>query len=202
MEDIIEKLEKIENGFKLIEIEALKIFKSKTVDDAITLSCELLKYEKYQIRSLAVFLLGFVASKNLKGLDILRTEVCKDSSWQVQEILAKAFDQYCEDSGYEKFLPTIKDWLDDKNPNICRAVTEGLRIWTNRPYFKDYPKIAIKLISKHKGSDSKYPRKSIGNALRDISKKHYELIEKEKSAWDLTDKNINFTYRYVIKNKK
>ena len=201
MKDIIESLSKIENGFKPIETEALKIFKSETADSAKILSCELLKHEKYQIRSLAVFILGFIASKDLEALHILRTEVSKDTSWQVQEILAKAFDQYCKDNEYEKSLPTITDWLNDKHANVCRAVTEGLRIWTGRPYFKDNPEVAINLISKHKGNDSEYLRKSVGNALRDISKKHNELIEKEISSWDLTDKKIYFTYKYVIKNR-
>ncbi len=202
MKDIIEKLLKIENGFKPIEVEALNIFKSKPIDGAITLSCKLLKHEKYQVRSLAVFILGFASFKDLRALKILRTEVSKDSSWQVQEILAKAFDQYCKDNGYEKSLPTIKDWLSDKNTNVCRAVTEGLRIWTSRPYFKHNPEVAIGLISKHKNSDSEYLRKSVGNSLRDISKKHNELIEEEISRWDLTDKKISFTYKYVIKNKR
>ena len=201
MKEIIEKLSKIENGFKPIETEALQIFKSKNIEDARALSCKLLKHEKYQIRCLSVFILGYSASKDLKALNILRTQVSKDSSWQVQEILAKAFDQYCKDNGYEKSLPIIKEWLNDKNPNICRAVTEGLRIWTSRPYFKDNPEIAIKLISEHKGSDSEYLRKSVGNSLRDISKKHNDLIEEEISGWDLTDKKINFTCKYVTKNK-
>lgn len=201
MRDIIEKLSKIENGFKPIEEEAVKIIKSETINDAMILSCDLLDHEKYQIRSLGVFILGFLASKQKEALEILKTKVSSDISWQVQEILAKAFDQYCKDNGYEKSLPLIKEWLNDKNPNVCRAVTEGLRIWTSRPYFKDNPKIAIKLISEHKGSNSEYLRKSVGNALRDISKKHNDLIDEEISGWDLTDKNINFTYRFVIKNK-
>ncbi|WP_419213477.1 DNA alkylation repair protein [Maribacter sp. X9] len=202
MKDVIEKLSKLENGFKPIEIEALKIFRSETIENAMILCCELLKHEKYQIRSLAVFILGLVASKNLRALHILKTEVSKDSSWQVQEILAKAFDQYCNDNGYEKSLPIIKEWLSDKRPNVCRAVTEGLRIWTSRPYFKDNPKVAISLISAHKASDSDYLRKSVGNSLGDISKKYNDLIEEEISGWDLSDKKISFTYKYVTKNQK
>lgn len=201
MKDIIEKLSKIEHGFKPIEIEAQKIFTLTTSDDAIALSCELLKNEKYQIRGLAVFLLGYAASKDSSALNILKTVVSRDSSWQVQEILAKAFDQYCKDNGYKESLAIIKDWLRDENTNVCRAVTEGLRIWTSRPYFKDNPKIAIRLISERKDSDSEYLRKSIGNSLRDISKKHIDLVEKEISSWDLTNKKISFTYKYVIKNK-
>ena len=201
MEQIIERLSKIENGFKPIELEAINIFKSKSIHDSMILVGDLLKNDKYQVRSLAVFLLGFIASKESKALQILKTKVSTDSSWQVQEILAKAFDQYCKDVGYEKSLPTIKYWLDDKNPNVCRAVTEGLRIWTGRDYFKTNPQLAIQLISRHKSDDSEYLRKSVGNSLRDISKKHKKLVEKELSTWDLSDNRIYFTYRFVTKNK-
>ena len=41
----------------------------------------------------------------------------------------------------------IDAWLADPSPNIRRAVTEGLRIWTSKPYFRDHPDTAIKLLS-------------------------------------------------------
>jgi 3-methyladenine DNA glycosylase AlkC len=202
MKEIIERISKIENGFKLIEIEALKIFNSKSIMDSKLIAIQLLENELYQVRSLGVFILGYIASQDFAVLHILRTKVSLDKSWQVQEILAKSFDQFCKDNGYENSLPIIEDWLNDKNPNVCRAVTEGLRIWTGRPYFKTNPEKAINLISQHKSSDSEYLRKSVGNSLRDISKKHKELIDKEISIWDLNDKRINFTYKLVLKNRK
>lgn len=201
MQEIIKKISKIKNGFKPIEFEAENIFGSKTIQDSMTLACDLLRSDVYQVRSLAVFLLGFIASADSKALQMLKTEVSKDSSWQVQEILAKSFDQYCKDIGYEKSLTTIKDWLSDENPNVCRAVTEGLRIWTGRPFFKTNPQIAIQLISQHKANESEYLRKSVGNSLRDISKKHKDLVEKEISTWDLSNKLIHFTYKFVQKRK-
>ncbi|MEI6820317.1 MAG: DNA alkylation repair protein [Bacteroidota bacterium] len=202
IEEIINKISKIDNGFKPIEFEAQNIFSSKTILDSMNIACDLLKSDVYQVRCLAVFILGFISSKDIAALHILRTKVSYDKSWQVQEILAKAFDQYCKDTGYEKSLPIIKDWLSDENPNVCRAVTEGLRIWTGRPYFKTNPKITIQLISQHKANESEYLRKSVGNSLRDISKKHSLLIEEELSTWDLTNKKINFTYKYATKSKK
>ena len=138
---------------------------------------------------------------DLTSLQILKTKVSEDKSWQVQEILAKSFDQYCMDNGYEKSLPIIKDWLNDKNSNVCRAVTEGLRIWTGRPFFKTNPQVAIQLISQHKAHESEYLRKSVGNSLRDISKKYKELVEMEISTWNLSNKLIHFTYKYVTKAK-
>ena len=200
MQKIIDKISKIENGFKTIEFEAKNIFDSNTVQDSMTLTKDLLKSDIYQVRSLAVFILGFTASSDLKALKILKTIVSRDLSWQVQEILAKSFDQYCNDIGYEKSIDTIKEWLGDSNPNICRAVTEGLRIWTSRPYFKTNPEVAIQLISQHKSNESKYLRKSVGNSLRDISKKYKELVNKELSSWDLSDEKIRFTYKLATKN--
>jgi 3-methyladenine DNA glycosylase AlkD len=202
MQKIIEKISRIKNGFKPIEFEAKNIFDSNTLHDSMTLAKDLLKSEIYQVRCLAVFILGFAASADLKALNILKTEVSRDSSWQVQEILAKSFDQYCNNIGYEKSIVTIKEWLGDSNPNVCRAVTEGLRIWTSRPYFKTNPEVAIHLISQHKSSDSEYLRKSVGNSLRDISKKHKELIDEELLTWDLSDKKVNFVYKLVTKNQK
>jgi 3-methyladenine DNA glycosylase AlkC len=202
MQEIINRISGIENGFKPIELEALKIFNSSSIEDSKRIAIELLENIFYQVRSLAVFLLGYIASKDLSVLDILRRKVSLDKSWQVQEILAKSFDQFCKDYGYKKSLSIIKDWLKDKNPNVCRAVTEGLRIWTGRPYFKANPEIAIALISQHKSNDSEYLRKSVGNSLRDISKKYKELIDKEVSTWDLKDPRIYFTYKLVMKNRK
>ena len=86
-----------------------------------------------------------------------RDKVSRHDSWKVQEILAIAFDNHCKIIGYEAALPLIKEWLNDDCANVRRAVSEGLRVWTSRPYFKDNPQ----------------------NALRDISKKHPELITVE-----------------------
>ena len=201
MKDIINRLSKLEHGFKPIEFEAKNIFVSKPDSDSMKLAIELLENDFYQVRSLAVFLLGYISSKDLTALQILKTQVSNDKSWQVQEILAKSFDQYCKDTGYEKSLPVIEDWLTNRNPNVCRAVTEGLRIWTGRPFFKTNPNVAIQLISQHKGHESEYLRKSVGNSLRDISKKHKELVDKEISTWDLSNKLIHFTYKFVLKAK-
>jgi 3-methyladenine DNA glycosylase AlkC len=201
MQEIIQRLSKIENGFKPMEFEAKKIFVSKSISESLSLAVELLKNELYQVRCLAVFLLGYISSKDQEALNILKIQVSKDNSWQVQEILAKAFDQYCKDMGYERSLPVIRDWLSDKNPNVCRAVTEGLRIWTSREYFKTNPQVAIELISRHKLNESEYLRKSVGNSLRDISKKHKELVDNEISTWDLSNKLLHFTYKFVTKTK-
>ena len=74
-----------------------------------------------------------------------------------------------------------------------------MRIWTSRPFFKENPSVAIALIAKNKAHESEYVRKSVGNALKDISKKHNDLIQSEVSQWDLNDTLTMFTYKYATK---
>jgi len=74
-----------------------------------------------------------------------------------------------------------------------------LRIWTSRDYFKQNPEVAINLISKLKDDKSKYVRKSVGNSLKDISKKHDELLILELQTWDLSQKSINQVYKLASK---
>ena len=143
---------------------------------------------------LATTILGRLATTNNDALHFLKEQVSTDENWRVQEMLAKAFDEVCKHRGHEASLPLIEEWLNDNNPNVIRAVTEGLRIWTSRPFFKENPSVAIALISKHKAHESEYLRKSVGNALRDISKKHAGLIQQEVRQWDLSNPKILFTY--------
>lgn len=110
-----------------------------------------------------------------------------------------AFDNHCKIVGYEEALPLIEEWLNSDCANVRRAVSEGLRVWTSRPYFKDNPQIAIQLLSAHKDDKSGYVRKSAGNALRDISKKYPELIREELNSWDLSSKGIKQVYKLAGK---
>lgn len=194
MKKLIDNIKKTEHGFKHI-IEAGDIILADKTQKHFDLALKFLSDDTYQVRMLATYLLGQISTDNPKALTVLETKVADDKDWRVQEMLAKAFDYYCNSTGYEKNLPTIKKWLTDKNPNVKRAVIEGLRIWTSRPYFKENPAIAIQLISRHKSDDSEYLRKSVGNALRDIGKKHTDKVLDEISTWDLANKKTAFTYK-------
>lgn len=74
-----------------------------------------------------------------------------------------------------------------------------MRIWTSRPYFKENPNEAIERIANLKEDGSEYVRKSVGNALRDISKKFPELIKIELDSWDLESKEIKQVYKLASK---
>ena len=188
----------IENGFKEEERRALVDYKSNDTEYIKELAFLAYKSDIYQVRMYGVFLFGYLSDQK-DILVFMRDEVSEDDNWRVQEVLAKAFDEFCRKAGYEKALPIIDEWLDNHNPNTRRAVTEGLRIWTSRPYFKDNPNEAIRRIAALKEDTSEYVRKSVGNALRDISKKFPELIRAELNNWKLDSKEINQVYKLVSK---
>ncbi|TZF83059.1 DNA alkylation repair protein [Pedobacter sp. BS3] len=188
MKQLLDRLKQTEHGFKHIVEAGNQLLADQSLSH-FDLAKTFLQDESYQTRMLGTYLLGQLSVQHTKALDILYHTVSKDENWRVQEMLAKAIDHYCRVTGYEKSLPVIKHWLAPPNPNTNRAVIEGLRIWTNRPYFKDNPQVAIALISPHKTSNSEYLRKTVGNALRDIRKKYPALVNQEIQRWDLTDKH-------------
>ena len=209
MNEYIKSLEQefslIKSGFKEEEKRALADYKNN--DRAYIKKLAFLSYESkvYQVRMYSVFLFGYLSDDN-DILTFMRDKVSKDDNWRVQEVLAKAFDEYCKNKGYENSIPVVDEWLSSDNPNTRRAVTEGLRIWTSRPYFKENPQEAIKRIASLKEDASEYVRKSVGNALRDISRKFPELIKEELKTWNLETKEIKQVYklasRFVVEQIK
>ena len=196
---ITQRVQKTEHGFIDIQKASEEIFASHSSAETLRLAKELFESDVHQARVLAVFLFGKLAAKSKESFTLLRRRVSLDKDWRVQETLAKAFDGYCKDSGYEKSLPVIEDWLSDANPNVRRAVTEGLRIWTGMDYFREHPEVAVKLLSQLNADESEYVRKSVGNALRDVSRKNKDLIRKELQRCDISDKHIQQTYKLAAK---
>ena len=202
MKEYIVNLEKefslIENGFKEEEKRAFADYKSNDNEHSKKMAFLAYKSNVYQVRMYGVFLFGYLSEQD-DILAFMRDEVSKDDNWRVQEVLAKAFDEFCKKIGYEKALPVIDEWLKNNNPNVRRAVTEGLRIWTIRPYFKENPSEVIRRIAALKDDYSEYVRKSVGNSLRDISKKFPELIKIELDSWKLESKEIKQVYKLASK---
>ncbi len=187
---LLQCVKKTEHGFIDIQRASEEVFANHSTAETLQIAKELFASEFHQGRVLATFLFGKLAAQSKESLTLLRRRVSRDPDWRVQETLAKAFDQYCKDKGYESSLPVIQDWLADTNPNVRRAVTEGLRIWTGRDHFREHPELAIHLLSHLKADESEYVRKSVGNALRDISRRHKDLIRKELQGWDVSDRHV------------
>lgn len=199
MDELLENIVKIEHGFKHI-IEAGNLLLKNGGIDHLQMSKKYIETDQvYQMRMLGVYMLGEISYTNPEALHILENIIPKDGNWRVQEMLAKAFDSYCRHKGYENVLPEIESWINSENTNIKRAVTEGLRIWTSRNFFKEHPEIAVEFISRNKLTDSEYLSKSIGNSLRDIRKKYPEVVEKEISKWDVNQHRIQFILKLINK---
>ena len=202
MDDYISYLNKVipeKDSLKIVKSEAEKFQSSHSSSECHTMGITLYQSDNFQIQEIGIFLLGYAAHEIPESLDFLRNTVSKHQNWKVQEILAMAFDNHCKSIGYENAVPLITDWLSDANPNVRRAASEGLRVWTSRPYFKDHPSVAIRLLSDRKTDSSEYVRKSIGNALKDISKKHPELVFDEIHKWDVSSKEIKQVYNLASK---
>ena len=189
MDDYISYLNKVipeKDSLKIVKSEAEKFQSSHSSSECHTMGITLYQSDNFQIQEIGIFLLGYAAHEIPESLDFLRNTVSKHQNWKVQEILAMAFDNHCKSIGYENAVPLITDWLSDANPNVRRAASEGLRVWTSRPYFKDHPSVAIRLLS-------------VGNALKDISKKHPELVFDEIHKWDVSSKEIKQVYNLAAK---
>ena len=187
MKKYIEQLEKdfspIQSGFKEEERRALQDYQNYKQEEVEQLAHLAYQSEVYQVRMYGVFLFGYLSQKE-EILVFMREEVSKDDNWRV---------------GYAKALPVIDEWLTHPYPNTRRAVTEGLRIWTSRPYFKEHPHEAIRRIAALKEDESEYVRKSVGNALRDISKKYPAFIKAELGTWTLDSKVVQQVYKLASK---
>lgn len=190
---LIKRVQKTKQGFTDIRKAAEEVFANGSPTESFDLAKELYASDVCQARMLATYLFGRLAAKSKPSLTFLRRQVGRDEDWRVQEILAQAFDQYCRDTNYDEALPVIEDWLSDPNPNVRRAASEGPRIWTTRPYFREHPEHAIRLLSRLRADESEYVRKSAGNALRDISRKHADLVRAELGTWDLSDGRVRQT---------
>jgi len=187
---LTERVKKTQHGFTDIRRAADELATTHTPEERIALAEVLWTSDVEQARMLAIYLYGDTCASHLENLQVMREVISRDPSWRAQEILAQAFDVYARDAGYEAVLPVIQSWLADGFHNVRRAVTEGLRIWTGRPYFKQHPEVAIQLLSELRADESEYVRKSVGNALRDISRQHAELIRAELATWDTTSKRV------------
>ena len=60
-------------------------------------------------------------------------------------------------------------------------------------------KKVIQRLDALKADPSEYVRKSVGNVLRDISKKFPDFIRKEVEAWSLDSKEIKQVYHLASK---
>lgn len=202
MNDYVTYLEEVvpeRDSLKLVKTEAKKYYQSSSLEECREMGYRLYRSENFQIQEIGVLLLGYCAHAYPDALDFLRETVSRHKSWKVQEVLAVAFDNHCKELGYEQALPLIREWMKNAHPNVRRAVSEGLRVWTSRPFFNENPKIAIELLAGQREDASEFVRKAAGNALRDISRKHPADVAEELGRWDISSKKVQQVYQLAGK---
>lgn len=202
MDDYVRYLSQLitdKDSLKLVKTEAKQFYKEHTPEECQEIYPVLYQSDNFQIQEVGVFLAGYIADVYPDALDFLHDTVSRHESWKVQEILAMAFDIHCAKIGYENALPLIKRWFADPDANIRRAASEGLRVWTSRPYFREHPRVAIALLASHREDESGYVRNSAGNSLRDISKRFPKLVAAELQTWDLSSKKVMQVYKLANK---
>jgi hypothetical protein len=195
IQSLIRRVKQAENGAEDIDKMAGEYTATNDPATVMETARGLYASKVPQARVLATYLLGRIAARSKESLAFLHLRVSQDGEKEVQESLARAFDQFCRDFGYDRSLPIIRDWLADSSPYARRAVIEGLRVWTAKPYFAEHPQVAIQLLSPLRTDTSEIVRKSVGNALRDISKTHKDLVKAELKSWDLSDKHVQQVHK-------
>lgn len=196
---LTERVAQTQHGFGDIRRAADELKAGDAPEHRAEFANALFTSEVHQARMLAVLLYGELAPSDPQALRFLQEQASADPDWRVQEMLAQAFDGYCLAIGYQQALPLISAWLRSERATLRRAASEGPRIWTTRPYFRDHPAEAIGLLKILRADSSEYVRKSCGNALRDISRQHPDLVRAELATWDRTDKSVAQTYKLAAK---
>jgi 3-methyladenine DNA glycosylase AlkC len=165
--------------------QAARAFLRQPQPDAFEQALAMYAHPAWEVRSFALALLGGLAVVDPRALAFLFERCGDDPAWQANEALAMAFDDYCAAVGYEQAIPLMRQWLQAPQANLRRAVSEGLRPWTasKRAIFAQNPQLAIELLGTLKDDPSRYVQESTGNALRDISRKHFDLVLAALRAW-------------------
>jgi len=143
---------------------------------------------------------GHVSYLLPQALDFLRQEVARHQDVRVQDCLARGFDHYCLNRGYERALVTMEDWAKDSNDSVRRAVIEAPRVWTQKDYFKANAKVAFAFVASMKADASGTVRFSVGRALSEMGEDFPELLMAELKTWNLHYPPVKHTYMFASKN--
>lgn len=148
----------------------------------------------------AALLAGHVSYLLPEALAFLRETVAKHADVRVQDCLARGFDHFCLNRGYERALVTMEEWAQDPNENVRRAVVEAPRPWTQKEYFKANPKVALAFVASMKADASGTVRFSVGRALQEMGLDFPDLLMAELKTWNLHHPPVKHTYMFASKN--
>lgn len=148
---------------------------------------ELLAHPDPRIRGYAAHLVPQMYSGDLpsiiKGLKL--TGVC-EGAW-VQELSQSLLHALTVKHGLDAVLSLVKDWVNDRDPNVRRLVIEALRprgvMCPHISELKADPSILKPLLTTLLDDPSLYVRNAVANNLNDISRDHPDLLLKWCQEW-------------------
>jgi len=121
-------------------------------------------------------------------------ELASNNDWKKREDAATALVEISKKKEDEVVNEMIL-WAEDKDPNIRRVASEGLRGVARRN-----PEKILPVIEKLKTDDSLYVRKSVAALLRAISKRNTKFAIDLCIKWvRLKNKNTNWIIKQGIK---
>jgi 3-methyladenine DNA glycosylase AlkC len=132
------------------------------------------------------------------SLELLRIFGTADSTTarEGSQIALRTFVRKNPDEIINKIYP----WIESEDERQRRLVVESSRprgVWTSHlDMFKTNPEILIPILEKLRSDESLYVRKSVANALNDISKDHPQLVLSLAKSW-MNDKNAHT--QWVVK---
>ena len=141
----------------------------------------------------ATLLAGHISYLMPEALQFLRTKSASSPDIRVQDCLARGFDHFCLNRGYERALGVMEEWAKDPNENVRRAVIEGPRAWTKKDYFAANPKVAFMFVSSMKADPSGTVRFSVGRALSEMGDDFPDLLLAELKTWNLHHPPVKHT---------
>ncbi len=148
----------------------------------------------------ATLLAGHVSYLLPEALAFLRSHSATNPDIRVQDCLARGFDHFCLNRGYERALSVMEEWAKDQNENVRRAVVEAPRPWTKKEYFAANPKVAFMFVGSMKADPSGTVRFSVGRALSEMGDDFPDLLLAELKTWNLHHPPVKHTYMFASKN--
>lgn len=169
-------------------------------EDAFQLAKQLLPNSDIHGALAATLIAGHLSYVLPEALAFLRENCALNSDVRMQDCMARAFDHFCLNLGYERAMPVMLDWGKDPNEIVRRSAIEAPRPWTRKEYFKPRPEIAIDFLSKFNNDASTNVRFSAGRALAEVSEDFPDLVLKELRSWNLNHPPVKHTYMFAAKN--
>ncbi len=133
----------------------------------------------------------------------------KDSHFAVRESAQMAMRELLQVFP-DEVLNLYDDWLLDTDENIRRCVSESLRpvLVSGKNWLRETPEETIKCLKRINCDPSLYVRKSVGNNLADISRRHPDLVLCTLKEWLNENDYDKWTFfiarkacRHIVKSK-